>query len=152
MNHNEKLDIVLGVFDKKIMPISFDEIANETKSNLNLKDLTLLNAILNKLIKDYYVESISINNININTHKESNEHKYRITFEGKMFIFDGGYAVDYENRNSHQIEINRIKNLQINLQQKLNLLTFWVTIGTLIAAVYYAIEVLKYFSVIRKTF
>jgi hypothetical protein len=98
--------------------------------------------MIQKLLDDKYIYSIPSDN---------NVLTYKITFDGLVFHQKGGYD---QQRKNNQAEIDYIKRLatktedntlfQTASQKKINLLTFFVALGTLIAACYYLEEILKF--------
>ena len=152
MDNYKKLDNVLKVLNGQIMLLSYDQIASKAKANLNLKDFTELRAILNKLIKDGYVEAVLIHHININTKEKISEDDYRITFEGKCFILEGGYEGHFQRLASESIRLDILAESQRVSDGNMVFLTRVIAVGTSIAAVYYLIEIVKHFCEFLKHF
>lgn len=96
MDANKDLDEVLEKLVDAMFVLSYDEIADKTKANLNIIKFQDLHLVLNKLVKDGYVECVMQKRVNWNTKEELNEMCYRLTFEGKVFIKDGGYSRKYD--------------------------------------------------------
>ena len=135
---------------------SFSFIKNDdklkSKFSQEVENDTLSSALL-KLVKDEYVNS-HLKSVGFNSDEslKTVEH-YNISFEGIFFIKNGGYE--------NQIRMNKKKeNENIALQKKqflledkhssyqfqLTLLTWVVVFGTVVAGIYYTIEVLKFFG------
>ncbi|MBA0883599.1 hypothetical protein [Flavobacterium undicola] len=131
--------------------VKWFEIMNETLDRCEfLKDVdhfTFQVALL-KLVKDDYV---------IETNKDIDNPKkthYNISFEGLFFIKNGGY--ENQNLKSHQVEMEvvEMKKMQslleaknASLQVQLVVLTYLIAFGTLVAAIYYLLEVLAFLGV-----
>jgi hypothetical protein len=93
--------------------------------------------ILNQLIKDGYVEKVQERKA---VPVQFYDEEYCITFGGKLHYDSGGY---YQRSLNDASENVRLKNLEIARQTQgkaLNWLTFWIALGTLIAAIYYLTE------------
>ena len=92
----------------------------------------IFDEILQRLVDDGYIKE---------TIREKTQPIYHLTFNGR--IFEG-----YLNRNiSLNQEREWLKHLQIltlNNSNKLNLITWIIAIGTLIAAIYYILEILNH--------
>jgi hypothetical protein len=138
-----------------------------------LHDTRLMKLILQKLKKDGYVtddknlsDGIVINYHNTNESIVLNQETdvYYLTFEGRVFILtEGGYTQVFFLRNmlenqriasekyqiEQDVEAEKQRSLQTSLQKKLNRLTFWISAGTLIAAVYYLTELIRNFELYK---
>lgn len=75
---------------------------------------------------------------------------YVLTFEGMIFHAKGGYAGDIAARNQVAIQQESAKAYQLELAEAqrsqaetLNVLTIWIAIGSVIAGIYYAVEIAK---------
>jgi len=92
--------------------------------------------ILNKLIKDNFLKT-EIRELNTGI-----ESVYIITFDGLVYDELGGYNATY-------LENNKLKNIleqQNKNQEQIKYLTIIIAIGTGMAAIYYFLEIVKYFS------
>ena len=95
----------------------------------------------NKLIKDDYVWFVE----KASVFPEFGTVKYyRITFEGIFYIRGGGYSADMEKNQSAEKRLVELERFQINIQTSVNRLTKLIALGTLVAAVYYLIEICKF--------
>ena len=131
----------------------FGRIRNETieKSEF-LKDIgnSTLHSALLKLVKDGYVNQTSKHSTDQLFNTPRTDHYYKISFEGLVFIDSGGY--ENQNRENQRIENwnnemterqNALESKQSRNQGQLVVLTWIIAIGTLIAGVYYFLEILK---------
>jgi len=142
----ERLDLVLNEIhrysnpDIELMHL-VNAITNGNENSFYVDGIKGVISAVNKLDKDELVECRkSIQNDNI-------EYKYyKTTFKGELFIQDGGYigkakVLEHE---KNQLEILQLS--QIETQSKLVMLTCIIAIGTFIAALYYLLEIWKYFN------
>lgn len=126
----------------------FHEIFNFSKDKSNV--LVDLDA---KKFKEALLKLNKDGNIRIETIQKENRifksvdisHKYFITFEGILFLSNGGYKSFEENKIKENDEIKLLKQQQKQLEKKNLILTVLIAIGALVAAVYYLIEIYKYF-------
>ncbi len=86
-----------------------------------------LNRILIKLEKDTYIS-------------KNENGEYSVTWEGRLFILDGGYIGEYDNRYAEKIRVDKIELSQKNFRYTQNVLLILVSVGTLVAAWYYLNE------------
>jgi|GEM_PF-5665949 len=97
--------------------------------------------IIKKLDKDGFVECEMQGTP---VHSQQRDYKYphyKITFEGETLLdLEGGYSGRLTSQNKEKVEVDKQRILQMRLQTKLNRLTFWIAIGTVIAAIYYLNE------------
>ena len=109
------------------------------KPNTHDINRILFEGIVNKLLEDGYIQK---------TTKHSNTHTiYNLTLKGTIFL---GYVHQVKKENEEKIKIKELENKTEKLQNdaienanRLNKLTFWLVIGTSIAAIYYIIEIIK---------
>lgn len=125
---------------------TFTSIANDAKKESEflkgIEDKTLHYALL-KLVKDNYV------NQDFQKIGTLNGNLYEISFEGLSFISEGGYVLREKRNRLQDKKLNDIEITQ-SLQQKWILRLTWVIgIGTLVAGVYYLIEILKFFGILK---
>lgn len=134
----------------------FGRIRNETieKSGF-LKDIgnSTLHSALLKLVKDGYVNQESENTTDRLFNTPRTDHYYKISFEGLVFIDCGGYENQIrenqtlENLKSEMTERqNALELKQVRFQGQIAFLTWVIALGTLIAGVYYFLEILKFFD------
>ena len=100
-------------------------------------DFGEIKSILNKLKKDGFIDT---QEIPIPT-TDSTEIYYNINFEGRIFNEQGGY----DRRNEQNNELTVLRKQQHSLQVQNRNLTIAVAIGTTVAALYYGLEIFKYF-------
>ena len=137
---------------------TFTTIRNDTIENSDfLKDIDnfILKSALLKLVKDGYVLQYTENTIDRIFNKSVTNHYYDISFEGLFFIKNGGYENEYHKNQKAEIESAELKKRQFLLEEKhssiqgqIVFLTFLVALGTLIAGLYYILEILAFFDVL----
>ncbi|WP_129021313.1 hypothetical protein [Edaphocola flava] len=144
IEHLQKLDFVLDYFKKKkefSATYNYSLIETYVKRTPEMNITTLiLKEILEKLVSDGYLTK---------TEKPTGLSYYNISFKGLVFE---GYVLVYT---LSQKEIQRVNMLeqeqralaysQNQVAEKTKNLTVWVAIGTIIAAVYYLLEIWKFF-------
>lgn len=135
----------------------FGRIRNETieKSEF-LKDIgnSTLHSALLKLVKDGYVNQDSENTTDQIFNTPRTNHYYKISFEGLVFIKNGGYQNQNDEIQRKQNELSDLKSQQsahsislVRLNRWLVILTWVIAIGTFVAGIYYMIEILKAFGI-----
>lgn len=151
---NQKLDEVLRVLvENKVRWMDFDEIIGNCKKEYQDDGIIfLIQPIIDKLIKDGYAMTIVLNDIKLGDPKQTKTptNNYKATFDAIHFYENNGYEGKfkfdvYENNRLEKIEKNQKKN-----QRLMTWLTGVVAFGTLIAAIYYAIEIYKFFCLNQK--
>ena len=116
---NNRLGITLG-------SIAYEANVIERGKIVGLPDINL---VLDKLIKDKYVE------VNVYSNPKP-ENRYSITFEGYFFIKEeGGYSGRYNLQSSEKNRLDNIEKDQIKRDESIKKLTAWVAIGTVAAAI-----------------
>lgn len=116
---------------------------------------TLASAFI-KLEKDGYINSyLKKVGLNLDNTPRTVDY-YNISFEGIFFIKNGGYEKELQKNQKAEIEFVELKKRQFLLEEKhssiqcqLLFLTWVIAIGTFVAAIYYLIEVLKFFGVLN---
>ena len=146
MNSIEKLDAVLECFVNIQIHqtmLNEEEILSQIDKT-KIRDRDELIKVLKKLVKDEYLEiQLRFNNYS----NVSSEH-YTLTFEGDYFYrYEGGYLGKFRKAAEHEMQIEYYRNIQTSQANKLNTLTTWIAIGTIIAAIYYLCEIIKTWSV-----
>lgn len=147
-NTNEKLDAVLTVLNnlnKELInaqgfaKLSVDNEIDLTKIlfrlvNIGVKDIDLieLQLILPYLISENYIEKYDAGI------ERAYHSLYRIRFNGKVFIENGGFVSKAADINSQTIR-------QAKLEKNVRFLNRIIATGTMIAAIYYAFEIWKYY-------
>ncbi|MFE3872203.1 hypothetical protein ACFX5F_13320 [Flavobacterium sp. ZS1P70] len=155
---NKILDELL----KYLLETDYDEFAhirndaNKKSDFLKNIDNAILKSALLKLVKDGYVNQNSENTTDQLFDTPRTNYFYNISFEGRVFIKNGGYENQNrenqkkENWNNEMTERqNALEEQQSSNQFQLVLLTWVIAIGTLVAAAYYLIEILKFFCVLK---
>ena len=131
----EQLDLFLNFFyaKKNLIPINnaIDELIKIT--NLEQGNVVM---IIYKLETDEFLV------------RNKDEKQIMISFEGKLVKENGGY-IKLQERN----ESERLKNIEDqlrleNLQTKTASLQKWIVIATVVAGLYYLIQILKFFELI----
>ncbi len=136
----EKLDTVLKCLEKHHSEkhhnlISIQEILDKEQPEVKWGE-TLF--ILKKLAKDGYIDTREISIPD----SASTEIYYNINFEGRILNEENGYVA----KNNSLQAISSLQKRQSILNEKLYRLTIWVAVGTVIAAIYYGIEIIKDFG------
>ncbi|GAA3988151.1 hypothetical protein [Mucilaginibacter dorajii] len=139
-----KLDVVLGYMANKQPPTH--ETSHKISKTVNI-ELNELQLILNKLIKDGYVdfedEVLHDTAIISPSGKPAIRRSYIISFEGLFFFQNhGGYKSHAENNLSQQSRLEKLERQQRKNNERLTKLTFWIALASGVAAVYYIIEIL----------
>lgn len=101
------------------------------------QDNTIYSALL-KLIKDEYVVETNVNSVT-----DGQIKCHHISFDGIVFLAQGGYLHQIEENRQMEIKSNEFHRIQISLRK----LTAWVAVGSVVAAAYYAIEIYKFLKV-----
>lgn len=154
----KQIDEVLVFISNKEGGILEHELFNHFCSDDKITN-EFLKLIIGKLIKDRYVEDAHL------AWGDDFWAGYKITFEGKIFAAQYGYsAIEWGKMRTMQdawtaqsytaMQINlletqtesmkaqvKLMEQQTKLQTSVRSLTTWITIGTIIAAVYYAMEI-----------
>lgn len=135
----------------------FAYIRNDVNDNSSfLKDIdnsTLHSAIL-KLVKDGYVNQESEKTTDQIFNTPRTNHYYKISFEGLFFIKNGGYKNQNLEIQKKEIKYEKIQSEQSRQARSLVRLNYWlvvltwvIAIGTFVAALYYLLEILKFFGI-----
>jgi hypothetical protein len=105
--------------------------------------------MLKKLVKDHFasMERVDITKPSFVTQPRVYEQRYRITFEGKLFLqLPGGYAAQRRLNANDETRLKKLENDQIANQKTLNRLTYVIALGTAIPAIYYFIQLCELFQ------
>ena len=129
--------------------------ANEKSEFLKDIDNFIFKSALLKLVKDGYVIEYSETITDRIFGGEKTNYSYDISFEGIFFIKNGGYENEYRKNQKEQIEYSELKKKQYLLEEKqvsnqfqIVVLTWIIALGTLIAGLYYVLEILDFFGVL----
>lgn len=140
---NRKLDDVLRVLNilnsEKIKgdisyDISFeyqsDVLGNLIKSGIHDIKMNELSMICDYLEVDkkIYSKDASI---------QSSQKMYKINFAGKVFIENDGYTREFIRKNEGNTRLENLETSERKSRNLMNVLTFIVAIGTIVAAIYY---------------
>ena len=93
-------------------------------------------SILKRLEKDGYVECDD----RAVTHEHPENRVYRLTFDGRFWIENGGYHAEADRQNAESIRVGKIERAQRDFRRTQNVLLILVSLGTLMAGVYYLVE------------
>ncbi|WP_281635785.1 hypothetical protein [Flavobacterium marginilacus] len=118
------------------------DVKNKSAFLKEIDDKTLYSALL-KLVKDDYVYE------DFQKMGTLSGNLYNISFEGLSFIAEGGYVSRKERNQSQDKKLNDIAIVQSFQQKWIHRLTWIIGLGTLVAGVYYLIEILKFFGVLK---
>lgn len=138
---------------------TFVEIRNDANEKSNfLKDIDnfIFKSAVLKFVKDGYVIEYS----EITTDRifggQITNYSYDISFEGIFFIKNGGYENGYQKNQKQQIEYSELKKKQSLLEEKqvsnqfqIVVLTWIIALGTIIAGVYYILEIFAFFGILQ---
>lgn len=137
----------------KVLKVLADssENSNECFSMLSLKDIEKglenplpvneIILILAKLVKDQYCHfepALSIIGL------EGNVDRWNITYDGYVFLLDGGYQEEVWKRLRAEERLEKIEEVNAKNQTRMIWLTLLVAIGTAIAAIYYAQQIWQF--------
>jgi hypothetical protein len=108
--------------------------------------------ILNHLVNDGYAQPYKRLHFTSETFlnkSKRNDENWRITVKGAIFWeVTKGYMGQ---ESKEQLDKKRIETLQLNQLESIkwaNQLTFWIATGTVMTAIYYLVELLKYFGIL----
>lgn len=129
--------------------------ANKKSEFLKDIDNSTLHSALLKLVKDDYVNTEMEDSIDPIFKSPRKDQYYKISFEGLVFINNGGYENLYYENQKQKSQFAELKKKQSLLEQKqvsnqfqIVLLTWIIAFGTIVAAVYYLFEILSFFGVL----
>lgn len=155
MEHIKILDDLL----KYLVETEYNEFAyirndvNDKSEFLKNIDNRTLHSALLKLVKYGYVNQESEKTTDRLFNTPRTDHYYRISFEGLVFIKNGGYENEFHKSQSIESLKNEMIQRQNDLEEKqsrnqtqLVVLTWVIALGTLIAGVYYFLEILGFFG------
>lgn len=139
----EKLDWILDYFRSQKSYLTDDQL-NENFKKIGFSiDADDLIRILDKLINDGHIIEKKIDRW-----QNPIASRYLISYQGHLFIDSGGYTIKASRDTEDALRIHLDNQRQITLQdnseknsKRLNLLTFWLAVGTIILAL---IEIIKF--------
>ncbi|WP_026763552.1 hypothetical protein [Sediminibacterium salmoneum] len=147
----KRIDDVFSIIVKNVFSISSDELVNRLeKSKKYYEDLHYLqiNQIIEKLEKDGNIESVKTEVKGFDGKHIKEQWNFTASLQGKNFYARGGYLGEFERQSLDDDMKYRLEQSQLQIKY----LTYVIAGGTLVAAIYYTIEILKYFCVLPKTF
>lgn len=112
--------------------VTNDEVNMETVENC-----------IDKLIEDGYVFEDTYTDY-MSEAKPKTFPVFKVSFSGQFFLSRGGYQSEFLRENSERIRMFAIETQQMENNQQIVLLTKWIAGGTIMAAIYYLIEILKW--------
>ena len=123
---------------------SFESILSGLNAIEESKDIAgdELLRMLNKLIRDGFVhfEDIPAGYDDPFTKAPIKFRRYSISFDGKLFIEQGGYTQQAIRRNAESIRVETLERFQKATADRMTYLTIILAAGALIAALYYLVE------------
>ncbi len=138
----QQLDFVLSSLD------NYSKTINEIQKELNLEISTFkdVRMILEKLVKDKYAQEIKEEvryegPAFLKPPGGTWSYSYKLSFEGKVFIQQGGYREQFKVNVAENIRLDNLEKRQKHFEWNQTLLLTLVAVGTLIAAVYYLMEI-----------
>ncbi len=141
----QKLDLILTSLK------DYSQSINEIQDSLHLerKYYNEIRLILNKLYKDEYAEIIESEKRYegpdiFKPPRPTIDYSYKISFEGELFKEQGGYTQQKINNAYENIRLDNLEKNQKFHRKALTWLTFLVAVGTLVAGVFYLIEIGKH--------
>lgn len=143
-----KLDVVLiFLYTNDRFLQTLDEIQKGVYEHIESDDNETA-LILGKLEKDEFIikHPCETAYTESGTPKIRIEYQFAITFEGKIFLKQGGYSSEDIRSREQNTRLEILEN-ELRENRKWTLyLTILIALGTLVAAIYYSIEVLNRFS------
>jgi len=135
MTRIEKLDHVLNWFATSSFDKGGIEVDDIKRLIPEISELDELNRILNKLVKDAYIDAHKKEETfdAIFGKKVITTIRYQTTFEGYIFAEQGGYKAEIKQANAESTRLIAVENQTL-------LLTLILAVGALIASVYYVVE------------
>ena len=147
----EQLDYLLEFLSNNMHAkpkISLVDILKYTDYNI-CDDGAELVQVLNKLIKDGYADFENVNmGVSALSYPEVDTYirYFFATFEGKFLIsMEGGYQGLHLRQHAESIRLAKLEKLDRANRNAQTWLTVLIAFGTLVAAVYYGIEVWKFY-------
>lgn len=128
-----KFEDSYSAINKVHMQILADQYLNNEDQGPRLYTLAEILDILIKLANDGHLR-----------HSATDRRVFHTTFEGRWFIYRGGYVgrsafLDAEKRKADFYERQTYQNAKM-----LNRLTVWIAIGTIVAALYYLLDIFEH--------
>lgn len=158
---NKELEILDGILKYLLKNgnNSFSTISDDAKLKKEFSQEVEKNTLKSAFVKLEKDGHVNTNNQIIGMHMNQTPYIvecYNISFEGIFFINSGGYEKEAQNNQKKEIESAELKKRQFLLEEnhssiqfQLLVLTWVIAIGTFVAAIYYLLEVLKFFGVLN---
>lgn len=140
MNPDQKLNLVLQYLKHRGGIVSIIDII-ATLVGHGIETTLELRQILQELITEKYVAeegTYPIDDVN-------SIQQFTLTFKGEKFIDQNGYVQQTANNLLHQRKIHDLEYFQKVQSKVLVVLTALIAFGTLIAAVYYSMEIWRFY-------
>ncbi|MEI8280656.1 MAG: hypothetical protein WCG87_12930 [Bacteroidota bacterium] len=102
-----------------------------------------IEGIVQKLEKDNYITSYKKETSRVWSIDPTKEKIYRITFEGRVFIQQGGYSAENESKMAGEQRLRDAERNARAIQITTLILTLFVALGSIVAATYYFLEIWK---------
>lgn len=118
-------------------------------------DNQLLHLILERLVKDGKASVDESEREITYSYADSKMQKiwlYKVSFDGLVFYKQGGYARLLQLENDKLITLQQEREYQERQTKALKSLQLWIVIATVVAGLYYLVELLKYFRVLPAKF
>ena len=143
----QKLDKVLEWFAMDIKEMGIGEQSILRERVPILKTIELISKYFKELnTAEFIIESgLILEQLADDGNIKKEGDLYSITFKGKYFSKNGGYTQKNINNASESIRLDNLEHRQKRYEQTQTLLLTLVSVGTLISAVYYLIEIGKHF-------
>lgn len=139
MTSLEKLDAVLDLIRRHSLGklrFDFSEISNRiNEENIDIEFGEIV-YILKKLLNDGYI----MEDDRFDKTKFGHDTVYRINFEGRLFLEQGGYEGVNTRQNVGNIRVANLENHQKRHRMWMTRLTIILAAGTTLAAIYYCVE------------
>jgi len=137
-----KLDVVLMFLSIQTYMQTMDEIHRGVYDYIESDD-NEISLILGKLEKDNFIIKQVLPTHDVRSAKMIDIYHFAITFDGKFFLKQIGYNLQAINNASENTRLERLETeLKENRRWTLYL-TILIAVGTLVAAIYYGIEIYK---------
>lgn len=148
----EKLDLILKeVADNSNPDITlhqiFSKLTDNGQNSAYLGGWSKVELIVIKLVDDKLIERLTISGSHIYQDGNSHSHIYNsycITFDGEVFHQEGGYMGRFNRENADKFKNEATKSFQLEQTLILNKWTKWIFRATLVAAIYYLLEISKF--------
>lgn len=132
-----KLDVVLIFLYQRTGKIfSSEQVTKEVLSEIKADEDEVV-LILRKLKKDEYIDEFIIPNPRDNRVRPDKIHGYSISFDGKIFLKQGGYSLKEIRLREKSTQLETLKSDQIQRDEFLKTLTVLIAVGFGATAVYY---------------